>query len=81
MIELGDRVREVVTGHEGPVTGLVEYMWGCHQALVHYRGADGKPETEWYDLARLEILEKSAVVLPSTGSPVDGPDVLAPRPA
>lgn len=34
--ELGDKVREIVTGHEGIATGQIDYLWGCRQFLVHY---------------------------------------------
>lgn len=68
---LGDKVREIVTGHEGTVTGQLEYLWGCRQYLVHYRNTEGKPETEWYDIARLEVLERSVV------TPIEYPGFVA----
>lgn len=59
---LGDRVEEIVSGNVGAVTGLVEYLWGCQQALVHYKNHDGKDMSDWYDLGRLKVLERDAVV-------------------
>jgi hypothetical protein len=59
--QLGDRVREIVTGNEGIVTGTSEYLWGCRQHLLHYRDKDDKPQVEWYDVGRLQVLEVDVV--------------------
>src|SRR4051812_2966422 len=65
---LGDRVREVVTGKQGVVTGYCEYLWGCEQLLVYidppaFISGDKEPEqkTEWYDISRLALVERAAV--------------------
>jgi hypothetical protein len=63
---LGDRVREVVTGRTGLVTGFCEYLWGCEQLLVHIDGEkdkDGDTKTVWYDVSRLEVTERAATCL------------------
>jgi hypothetical protein len=59
--QMGDRVREIVTDREGVVTGQSEFLWGCRQCLVHYRDEDGKSQSEWYDVGRLSVLERSVV--------------------
>ena len=61
---LGRTVREIVTGHEGVVTGVCEYLWGCETMLVAYRDADGKPQSEWYDVSRLELKPEIAQLEP-----------------
>ena len=58
---MGDRVREIVTGNEGVITGVSEFLWGCRQHLVHFEDKDGKPQSEWYDVGRLEVLDSGVV--------------------
>ena len=57
---MGDRVREIVSGNEGIVAGEATYLWGCDQLLVHYTEND-KRESTWWDVARLEVLERDAL--------------------
>jgi len=59
--ELGDQVKEIVTGYTGVVTGQAEYLWGCVQHLVHFRDQDGKAQSDWFDVGRLEVIEKAAL--------------------
>lgn len=61
MPQLGDRVRDMVSGYEGVVSGYSVYLWGCDTFLVSRADKDGKPEGEWLDAARLEILIEDAV--------------------
>lgn len=59
--QLGDRVREIVSGYTGVVTGCVRYLWGCEQVLVARADEKGKPESDWFDVGRIEILERAAL--------------------
>lgn len=58
---LGDKVREIVSGYEGVVTGFCEYLWGCEQVLVARPDKDGKPESDWYDVGRVEVLGRNVI--------------------
>lgn len=58
--QLGDRVREVITGHEGIVTGFSGFLWGCEQVCVGRTDKDDKLDTTWYDVARVEVIERAA---------------------
>jgi hypothetical protein len=56
-MQLGDTVKDVITNFTGVVTGIVEYISGCNQALVTPRvKADGSREDGcWFDLQRLVV--------------------------
>lgn len=58
-IELGQTVRDVITGHSGIVTGRCSYITGCNQVLVQPRlKADGDfVEPRWLDEDRAELLD------------------------
>lgn len=52
---LGETVQDIVTGFQGVVTGYVQYLTGCNQALVQPRvSEDGAMrESQWIDVQRL----------------------------
>jgi hypothetical protein len=55
-LSLGDTARDIITGFEGVVTGLMFYIGGHHQILVSPRGLtkDGDPmPAQWFDAPRL----------------------------
>lgn len=79
---LGDKVREIVTGQEGVVTGFCEYLWGCEQVLVARTDKDEKLDNQWYDIGRVEIVERKSLspvsyATPTTAAP-KGADIPAP---
>lgn len=61
--QLGVRVREIVSGFEGIVTGRAEYLNGCVQYLVRPKmvvkeGDQPKaPDGVWYDEQYLELVD------------------------
>jgi hypothetical protein len=57
-MELGDRVKEQVTGWEGILVGRADYLTGCEQWLVEAMGEGGVPKAYWFDASRLEVLEE-----------------------
>ena len=61
--ELGDKVKDNVSGLEGIATGRLEYLNGCVQYGVSGAvGKDGKiPETVYIDHTQLELVEAKAV--------------------
>lgn len=78
-IQLGQKGRDRVTGFEGIVTGVCNYLSGCNQALLVPRvGADGAYRAgEWFDVQRVEITEASMLTLDNSRTP--GPDREAPK--
>lgn len=78
-MQLGVTVTDKITGFTGVVTGFVQYISGCNQALVVPRvGADGKAgDPNWFDVQRLTIdTGTPAVVLDNGDTP--GCDAAAP---
>lgn len=59
MINLGQRVRDIVTGFEGIATSRVEFLNGCVQyAVTPSECIDGKrPDGEYFDVSQLEIVD------------------------
>jgi ribosomal protein S6E (S10) len=66
MALLGLRVKDKVTGVTGVVAGINFDLYGCIQANVTPgMDKDGKPkEPGWYDVARLQVLDKKPVMDP-----------------
>ena len=58
MIELGQEVRDVITGFRGIATGRCNYISGCEQVLVQPTMKDDGtvPDARWYDDQRLEAV-------------------------
>lgn len=58
MIELGRKYKDKITGFEGVAIGHVKYLTGCNQTLLSPETDDvrKKPEAEWLDDQRLEML-------------------------
>lgn len=59
---IGDRAREIVTEREGIITGECVYFWGCEQVLLHFKDEDGKSQSDWYDIGRIELIEAAVLV-------------------
>lgn len=72
MIELGNKVKDIVTGFEGIVVARVEYLNGCIQYCVKPKAKDGKMEDGQYiDEKVLEVVDKGVSVRMSrTGGPM-----------
>ena len=61
MINLGDKVRDTITGFEGICTGRTVYLNGC--ISINVEGAlkkDGERSSEWFDEQRIEFVERNA---------------------
>lgn len=58
----GDKVKEIITGQEGTITGTCFYLTGCNQYLiVRPHPNDEAPISSWYDEGRLELVEDNVV--------------------
>ncbi len=63
MIELGDRVKDRISGLKGIAVGITNYLYGCKRIMVQPEETkDGKPvDTFYLDEPQLEIVKKGAV--------------------
>ena len=66
-VELGDKVKDLITGLTGVATARISYLTGCDQVgVTGCAGKDGKyPETHYLDIHRLVVVKKQAVKLHS----------------
>ena len=64
--ELGDRVKDKITGLKGIVIGRYEYLYGCvRMAVQPEEGKDGKPiDTFVVDEPQLMLLKKGVIARP-----------------
>lgn len=62
-IQLGDRVRDRISGLEGIVIGVTEWLWQCRRPIVQPTTLtpDGKPvDSQSFDEPQLEVIEAAA---------------------
>ena len=59
LIELGSRVREIISGLEGIVVARSQYLTGCNgYGIQPGLDKDGKvPDATWFDENRLQVME------------------------
>lgn len=80
-MKMGIIARDSITGFEGRVTAICEYITGCHQALVQPRVKDDGTfvEPRWIDLDRLTEQLGAPFELPAKqGGSTPGFDLEAP---
>jgi hypothetical protein len=79
MINLGDKVRDSLTGFTGIVIGRCEYLTGCNQLLVQppCKESGDFVESRWLDLDRLMVTETAGGAVVNVTAP--GRDKAAPR--
>lgn len=61
-VDLGDKVRDRISGFEGVVIGVTEWLYNCRRPIVQPFTVDsnGKPvASESFDEPQLEVLEKA----------------------
>ncbi len=75
--EIGMKAKDVVTGFEGVVTGVVDYLTGCRQLLLTPAAKmDGTvQDARWIDEDRCEAVSKKRIELPRHEA--DGCDIPA----
>jgi len=62
-IELGDKVRDTVSGLVGIAVSEIKYLSGCLQYGVQAPFQDGKmPQAEYVDIGQLVVITKRADV-------------------
>ncbi len=71
--QLGDRVREPITGYEGIVVSVTQYLQGCERigVLSQKLDKDNKPQ-DWhhFDNVNLKILNRKAFPVHEVEKPV-----------
>lgn len=77
-IELGDEVKDVVTGFQGIAVARTMWLHGCARVTVQPKGTDknGKRyENDTFDEPQLEIVKKKKVEMGTakTGGPMPSP--------
>lgn len=62
-INLGDIARDTVTGFEGVVIGIIQWLYGCRRISIQPRELkDGKPiEHVSFDEPQVALIQKAAV--------------------
>jgi hypothetical protein len=65
MVNLGDKVKDTVTGLTGIVVAKTHYLQGCTRIAVQpQKVKDGKPvEASWFDEPQLKLIEAEAISL------------------
>ncbi len=63
MIELGDKVKDKVSGFTGIAIGVTKWLHGCNRIIVQpVVGKDGKyPDNASFDEPQLEVVSKKKV--------------------
>ena len=63
MVELGDRVKDKITGLKGIVVSVSQFLYGCTRVGIQPEEAkDGKPAESFYiDEPQCEVIKKEAV--------------------
>jgi hypothetical protein len=80
MIKLGQKVKDVVTGFEGIITGRAQYIYGCDQYCVVPKARDGKTaEGQWFDEGRIKIIGRGIFPEEVMADKPGGPQRDAPR--
>lgn len=77
--ELGIIARDIITGFTGRIVGRSDYMTGCNVYLLVPKSSDvsKRPEGEWFDEDRLEVVNPNRLVLGNQDSK-PGSDIMAP---
>ena len=79
---LGDEVRDLVTGYSGIIIARSEYLNGCIRYGVQRTKLtkESKPQdSEWFDEKQIEVIKakKVDVEIKRTGGPADAPKMSA----
>ncbi len=77
---LGKKVKDIITGFEGIVTGRAQYITGCDQLLVQPISKSGEYiEGRWFDDMRLDVVDDDVLEICKEGkNGKPGADIPAP---
>jgi len=81
MFELGEVLRDKITGFKGVAMAKTEYFTDCtHYGLCSQELNDGKPiDWEWFDETRLEHVKEAEKIVKGPRKPTSGPFQNAPQ--
>lgn len=81
MIQLGNHVRDSLTGFSGVATARTEWLYGCARICIEPRELrDGKPiEAQWFDEQRVEVLSDDEPQVSEDNSATSGGPQKDPR--
>jgi len=81
MFELGEVLRDIISGFQGVALGRTDYHTGCtHYGLCPQGLKDGRPiEWQWFDVTRLERVEGVEKIVKTPRTPTGGPFPNAPQ--
>lgn len=68
--DLGDEVKDILTGFSGVVTGQAKWITGCSQYTVAPKKLDKEGKliaSEWFDENRLELVKGKVVTFGNAG--------------
>ena len=66
-VQLGDEVRDIVTGFQGIATAMIQYLVGCRHVGITSTELkdDGEPRpVQWIDEPQVEVVKRNAVEIP-----------------
>jgi hypothetical protein len=71
MFQLGQVMRDKITGFTGVCLGITQYLTGCtHCGLQSKELKDGAPtDWQWFDTTRLDIVEDKLIENGKCGGP------------
>lgn len=75
-VELGDRVKDRITGLTGIAVGKTEWLYGCTRILIQPEETkDGKQvDTSYIDEPQLVVVDKGAIERPESAKNEDAGD-------
>lgn len=85
-VNLGDRVKDQISGLTGIVTGISQFLFGCRRLSIQpERVIDAKPaETFWVDEPQVRIVKRGVIDTPfsldAAPEPAPSPRRAGPRP-
>ena len=75
-VSLGDKAKDTITGYEGIVVAITEWLNGCRRITIQPQALhDGKPiDSHTFDAEQIEVVSVAApVALKKTGGPSISP--------
>ncbi len=71
MVELGDKVKDTVTGFSGIAVCKVDYLQGCRRFGVQAPSKNNKKPDEWqyFDEPQLQVIKRGALKRPTIKLP------------
>lgn len=73
MVELGDRVKDKISGLKGIAVGISNYLYGCRRISIQpEESKDGKP-ADWFTIDEPQCIVVKSAVVEGRETPTHGP--------